>query len=70
MSISACSRLLAADANRYLCSEVKPFCFFATHFHELTLLEGEIPTVKNLSVAAESRDDELVLLYKIEESMS
>lgn len=58
---------IAWAISEYLCKEVKPYCFFATHFHELTLLEGEIPTVKNLRVAAESRDDELVLLYRVEE---
>jgi len=58
---------LAWAISEYLCKEVKPYCFFATHFHELTLLEQEIPKVKNLRVAAEQKEDDLVLLYKVEE---
>ncbi|OCH93883.1 hypothetical protein OBBRIDRAFT_723791, partial [Obba rivulosa] len=54
-------------------SQIHAFCLFATHFHELTALDQEIPHVKNLHVVAHvsdsseaSRDKEITLLYKVE----
>ncbi|NLK94136.1 MAG: DNA mismatch repair protein MutS [Clostridiales bacterium] len=38
---------------------------FATHYHELTKLEGEIPGVKNYSVAVKEIQDNVVFLRKI-----
>lgn len=38
---------------------------FATHYHELTKLEGEIEGVKNYSVAVTEIDDNIVFLRKI-----
>lgn len=38
---------------------------FATHYHELTKLEGEIEGVKNYSVAVKEIDDNIIFLRKI-----
>lgn len=38
---------------------------FATHYHELTLLESLLPRLKNFCVAIAERDDELEFLYKV-----
>ena len=38
---------------------------FATHYHELTKLEGEIEGVKNYSVAVKEVDDNIIFLRKI-----
>ncbi|WP_024613666.1 DNA mismatch repair protein MutS [Clostridium sp. Ade.TY] len=38
---------------------------FATHYHELTKLEGEIDGVKNYSVAVKEFDDNIIFLRKI-----
>lgn len=58
---------------RHIASEIHAFCLFATHFHELTALDQEIPHVKNLHVVAHVsksdegiRDRDITLLYKVE----
>ncbi len=38
---------------------------FATHYHELTELEGSLPGVKNFSVAVKKRGDEITFLRRI-----
>jgi DNA mismatch repair protein MutS len=38
---------------------------FATHYHELTCLEGSIPGVKNYNIAAKKRKDDIIFLRKI-----
>jgi len=38
---------------------------FATHYHELTVLEQEIPGVKNYHIAAKKRGDDIIFLRKI-----
>ncbi len=38
---------------------------FATHYHELTELEGEIPGIINYNIAAKKKGDEITFLRKI-----
>ncbi len=38
---------------------------FATHYHELTCLEAELPGVKNYNIAVKKRGDEIIFLRKI-----
>ncbi len=38
---------------------------FATHYHELTALEGEIPGVVNYNIAAKKRGEDITFLRKI-----
>ena len=38
---------------------------FATHYHELTDLEGTLPGMKNYSVTVKEFDDEIIFLHKI-----
>ena len=38
---------------------------FATHYHELTALEGQIPGVKNYNIAAKKKGDTVLFLRKI-----
>lgn len=38
---------------------------FATHYHELTALEDELPGVLNFNIAAKKRDDQIIFLRKI-----
>lgn len=38
---------------------------FATHYHELTELEGKLPGVNNYCIAVQEKDDEIIFLRKI-----
>ena len=38
---------------------------FATHYHELTVLEGQLSGVKNYNIAAKKRKDDVIFLRKI-----
>jgi len=66
---------------RHIASEIHAFCLFATHFHELTALDQQIPHVKNLHVVAHVSDGDgdggmgtgerkISLLYKVEPGVS
>ncbi|QGU95186.1 DNA mismatch repair protein MutS [Clostridium bovifaecis] len=46
-------------------SKLKSKTLFATHYHELTSLEGKIKGVKNYSIAVKKLDNDIVFLRKI-----
>jgi DNA mismatch repair protein MSH2 len=60
---------------RYIATQIKAFCLFATHFHELTALNEKVPHVRNLNVAVHVGDDkeggirDITLLYKVNEGV-
>lgn len=58
---------IAWSVIEYLCDSSKIKCktLFATHYHELTKLEGEIPGVKNYSIAVKKMDNDIIFLRKI-----
>ena len=56
---------LAWAIAEHICNQVKAFCLFATHFHELTSLEEESSAVRNYHVTADTSDGKLTLLYKL-----
>jgi DNA mismatch repair protein MutS len=43
----------------------RPMTLFATHYHELTELEGVLPHLKNYNVAVLEEEDRVAFLYKI-----
>jgi DNA mismatch repair protein MutS len=47
-------------------AEVAPRALFATHYHELTTLEGVLPSLRNLNVAAQDTADGVVFLHRVE----
>ena len=50
----------------YLCSSKGRIrTMFATHYHELTALEGHIKGVKNLNVDVQEKDGNIIFLHKI-----
>ena len=38
---------------------------FATHYHELSVIEQELPNVKNYNIAVKKRGDQMIFLRKI-----
>jgi DNA mismatch repair protein MSH2 len=56
---------LAWAISHYIASEIRAFTLFATHFHEITKLSTELPTVFNCHVDAIANDNEFTLLYKL-----
>lgn len=47
-----------------MATEIKSYCLFATHFHEITRLTDDVPTAKNFHVTA-IVGEKLILLYKV-----
>eukprot|EP00356_Strombidium_inclinatum_P007859 CAMPEP_0170510402 /NCGR_PEP_ID=MMETSP0208-20121228/65745_1 /TAXON_ID=197538 /ORGANISM="Strombidium inclinatum, Strain S3" /LENGTH=128 /DNA_ID=CAMNT_0010793857 /DNA_START=1835 /DNA_END=2218 /DNA_ORIENTATION=+ len=60
---------LASAIAEYIAQEIGCYCLFATHFHEMTAMEKELPNVKNLFVRADAEGDKLTMLYKVEEGV-
>jgi len=49
----------------YVCNQIKAKTLFATHYHELTELEGILKSVKNYRITVKELNDTIVFLYKI-----
>ena len=60
MAIARAVLEYCADPKRLGCKTL-----FATHYHELTALEGQLPGVKNYNIAAKKKGGEVIFLRKI-----
>ena len=56
---------LAWAIAEYVATEINCLTLFATHFHEMTAMEKELPNVKNLYVRALAEGEKLTMLYKV-----
>lgn len=55
---------LAYAICEYLVTKIKCFTLFATHYHELTLLEDEYPEVSNYHMQVSEWEDKVIFLKK------
>ncbi|MCK9440556.1 MAG: DNA mismatch repair protein MutS, partial [Methanothrix sp.] len=56
---------LAWAISEYLHSNIKCKCVFATHYHQLTQLEGILPGVKNYSIAVKEEKGNITFLRTV-----
>jgi len=49
----------------YISGNIKSRTMFATHYHELTELEGQITGVKNYCIAVKKNGDEIIFIRKV-----
>ena len=56
---------IARAVLEYCAGKLKAKTLFATHYHELTALEQELPNVRNYNVAVHARGEDIVFLRKI-----
>lgn len=57
---------LAWACAEWLATEIKAFCFFATHYFELTELANTHATIQNIHLKALFQEDNIIFLYTIE----
>ena len=58
---------LAQSMIEYVAVNVKAKMLFSTHYHELTMLEDKLPSLKNVHVEVKEQVDEVTFLYKVKE---
>lgn len=49
----------------YIATNIKAKTLFATHYHELTQLENKFPNIKNMTIVAKEKGNDIVFLRKI-----
>lgn len=56
---------IAWSVLEYIAKEIKARTLFATHYHELTELEGTVPGVKNYCVEIRKNGDDITFIRKV-----
>ena len=57
---------MSFDCHRHMAREINPYGLFASHFHELTALADDVPSVSNLHVTALTAENTFTLLYRLQ----
>ncbi len=58
---------LAQAIIEYITARIHCKTMFSTHYHELTNLEKDIPSLKNVHVCVKENEDDITFLYKIQD---
>ena len=58
-------RVLSSCLKEYITKNIKAKTLFATHYHELTELEGKMNNVNNYCIAVKEQGDDIIFLRKI-----
>ena len=58
---------LAQAIIEYIATKIKAKTMFSTHYHEITKIEKEVPTLKNVHVSVADSGEEITFLYKIQD---
>lgn len=58
---------LANAMIEYVANKVHAKMLFSTHYHELTAIEQDLPTLKNVHVEVKEQVDEVTFLYKVKD---
>jgi DNA mismatch repair protein MSH2 len=51
----------------HIAIELQSWCLFATHFHEMTMMQGQVPGAKNYYVSCLTDDNKITMQYKLRE---
>jgi len=58
---------LAQAILEFIATKLKAKTMFSTHYHEITSIDEKIPTIKNVHVAVSENDNDITLLYRVED---
>jgi len=56
---------IARSVLEYISRKIKAKTLFSTHYHELTNLEGELPGIKNYTIAVKEKGKEVIFLRQL-----
>ena len=58
---------LAQAILEYIASKIHAKTMFSTHYHEITKIEKQIPSLRNIHVGVANEEDKITFLYRVEE---
>ena len=58
---------LAQAILEYIATKIRAKAMFSTHYHEITSISESLPMIKNVHVGVKETNDEITLLYKVED---
>ena len=61
---------IAWSIAKYILQDIGCFALFATHFHEMTLLQEQVKTIENYSMSVITQGGNLKMLYKVRKEAS